>query len=448
MHWLYNLALHLALPLVLLRLWWRGRREPGYREHWAQRFGRGLGRVAGGGIAPNAQQRVQHRVQHRVQQRPADDSTAPLIWLHAVSLGETRAAQPLVTALRLRYPQHRWLITHMTATGRAAALELYGTFAECAWLPYDLPWAMSAFFRHHTPAIGIVMETEVWPNLVRAAGAHQVPLLLANARLSERSAQGYRRYAALTRPAFAALSVAAQTDADAARLMSTGVERLTVTGNLKFDFEAPPDTAERAAALRQLFGGRRVLLASSTREGEETLILAAWMAMPAASREGLLLVIVPRHPQRFDEVAGMLAERGLPVVRRSSGVPVPEECTVMLGDSMGELSAYYAASEVAFVGGSLVALGGQNLIEACAEGVPVLLGPHTFNFAQAADDAVAAGAALRVSDAKELAATAQALLVDAAKRRRMGEAGRAFCAAHRGATVRTVVAVEEILLAR
>lgn len=440
MRWLYNLSLHLALPLVLLRLWWRGRREPGYREHWAQRFGQRLDRIEGGVTAPQAQQRV--------QQRRADESAAPLIWLHAVSLGETRAAQPLVAALRARYPQHRWLVTHMTATGRAAAHELYGTFAECAWLPYDLPWAMTAFLRHHKPAIGIVMETEVWPNLVRIATAHHVPLLLANARLSERSAQGYRRFAALTRPAFAALNVSAQTDADAARLISAGAERLTVTGNLKFDFDATPNTAERAAALRQLFGGRRVLLASSTREGEEALILAAWTALPAASREGVLLVIVPRHPQRFDEVARLMGEHGLPLLRRSSGSPVPAECSVMLGDSMGELSAYYAASDVAFVGGSLVALGGQNLIEACAQGVPVLLGPHTFNFAQAADDAVATGAALRVADATELLAVAQDLLADAAKCRRMGAAGLAFCAAHRGATARTVVAVEEILQGR
>ena len=444
MRWLYNLSLHLALPLMLLRLWWRGRREPGYRVHWAQRFGQGLGRIEGGVTAP----KVQQREEQRTQQRPADDSAAPLIWLHAVSLGETRAAQPLVAALRARYPQHRWLVTHMTATGRAAAHELYGTFAECAWLPYDLPWAMTAFFRHHKPAIGVVMETEVWPNLVRIATAHHVPLLLANARLSERSAQGYRRFAALTRPAFAALNVAAQTDADAARLISAGAERLTVTGNLKFDFDAPPDTAERAAALRQLFGGRRVLLASSTREGEEALILAAWTALPADSREGVLLVIVPRHPQRFDEVARLMGEQGLPVVRRSNGVPVPAECSVMLGDSMGELSAYYAASDVVFVGGSLAALGGQNLIEACAQGVPVLLGPHTFNFSHAADDAVAGGAALRVSDAGALLATAQALLADVARCRRMGAAGRAFCAAHRGATARTVVAVEEILQGR
>ena len=444
MRWLYNLSLHLALPLMLLRLWWRGRREPGYRVHWAQRFGQGLGRIEGGVTAP----KVQQREEQRTQQRPADDSAAPLIWLHAVSLGETRAAQPLVAALRLRYPQHRWLITHMTATGRAAAHELYGAFAECAWLPYDLPWAMKAFFRHHRPAIGIVMETEVWPNLVRAAGAHQVPLLLANARLSERSAKSYRRFAALARPAFAALKVAAQTDADAARLISSGATRVTVSGNLKFDFDAPPDTAERAAALRRLFGGRRVLLASSTREGEEALLLAAWTAMPADSREGVLLVIVPRHPQRFDEVARLMGEQGLPVVRRSNGVPVPAECSVMLGDSMGELSAYYAASDIAFVGGSLVALGGQNLIEACAQGVPVLLGPHTFNFSHAADDAVAGGAALRVSDAGALLATAQALLADVARCRRMGAAGRAFCAAHRGATARTVVAVEEILQGR
>lgn len=445
MRWIYNLVLHLSLPLVLLRLWWRGRREPGYREQWAQRLGRSLGHPEG---AVSATISASASGAPSAATPPVADAAAPLIWLHAVSLGETRAAQPLVAALRTRYPQHRWLITHMTATGRAAARELYGAFAECAWLPYDLPWAMRAFFRRHHPAIGIVMETEVWPNLVRMAEAQRVPMLLVNARLSERSAAGYRRFAALTRPAFAALQVAAQTDADAARLINVGVQRIRVTGNLKFDFEAPPDTAERATALRQLFGGRKVLLASSTREGEETQLLTAWKALPAAWRAGLLLVIVPRHPQRFDEVARLLDEQGVGCVRRSQGRPVPAERSVMLGDSMGELSAYYAASEVAFVGGSLVELGGQNLIEACAQGVPVLLGPHTFNFAQAAADAVAAGAALRVSDAAELMAVAQALLADPARCRHMGDAGRAFCAAHRGATARTVSAVQETLEGR
>jgi 3-deoxy-D-manno-octulosonic-acid transferase len=411
---LYNLALHLALPYIPLRLWWRGRREPGYRRHVGERFGR---------YGP----------------RPA----RPVIWIHAVSLGETRAAQPLVSALRARYPDHALLVTHMTATGREAATNLYGSFATLAFLPYDLPWAVRRFVAHFRPRLGIVMETELWPNLLRECARAGVPVLLANARLSEKSAAGYRRIGPLARAALADLAaVTAQTEADAARLAALGARDVSVTGNLKFDLAAAPELLARGRELRQLFGERPIFLAASTREGEEAPILDALARVPLA---GALTVIVPRHPQRFDEVAALLAGRGLAFVRRSEARPVPAATAFALGDSMGEMTAYYAAADVAFIGGSLLPYGAQNLIEACAVGAPVVIGPSTYNFAQAAAEAVAAGAATQVADADALVREAARLLGDGEARQRMGEAGQRFCSAHRGATGRTMAIVEGLL---
>jgi 3-deoxy-D-manno-octulosonic-acid transferase len=365
------------------------------------------------------------------------------IWVHAVSLGETRAAQPLVTALRTRFPDHVLLVTHMTATGREAATSLYGEFATLAFLPYDLPWAVRRFVAHFRPRLGILMETELWPNLLSECRRAGVPVLLANARLSEKSAHGYRRVGPLAREALADLAaVSAQTEADAARLTALGAHGVAITGNLKFDITAAPELTARGRELRRLFGERPVLLAASTREGEETLILDALARSPLS---GALTVIVPRHPQRFDEVAALLRSRGLAFVRRSEGRPVPAEHAFALGDSMGEMTAYYAAADVAFIGGSLLPYGAQNLIEACAVGAPVVIGPSTFNFAQAAAEAIAAGAAVQVADADALARDAARLLSDAGTRKRMSEAGRRFCDAHRGATGRTMAIVERLL---
>jgi 3-deoxy-D-manno-octulosonic-acid transferase len=409
----YNAALHALLPVLPLRLWWRGRREPLYRTDVAQRFG-----------------------------RYATMPDRPVIWLHAVSLGETRAAQPLVRALRERYPDHQLLVTHMTATGRSAAAELYPD-ALRAFLPYDYPWAVARFLDHFRPRLGVLMETEIWFNLVRAAQDRGVPMLLANARMSEKSARGYARAGVLIRDALGALQVGAQSDADAARLRALGARRVTVTGNMKFDI-TPPDTVnERAAALRALYGPRRVFLAGSTREGEETLLLDALAERPLDA----LTVIVPRHPQRFDEVAALLGKRGLAYARRSENRPVPPDCPIVVGDSMGEMFAYYAASDVALIGGSLLEYGAQNLIEAAAVGAPILIGPSSFNFAEATALAIAAGAALRVSDARDAVGRAAALLADDAARARMGQAGLAFAAAHTGATRRTMALVEGLVSA-
>ena len=413
---LYRALLLAALPLIPLRLWWRGRREPGYRAHIGERFG---------------------RYTQRLDQ--------PVIWLHAVSVGETRAAQPLVRAIRTRYPDHALVITQMTAAGRETAESLYGNDAKICFLPYDYPFAVRRFLDHFRPRLGIVMETEVWPNLLRACRAREIPLLLANARLSERSARGYARAGQFAREAFGAFAAtAAQTRDDAARLAGLGASRVEVTGNLKFDVESAPDAEARGDAIRRRCGTRPVALFASTREGEEALLLDALSRRPL---DDAAIVIVPRHPQRFDEVASLLARRGLSFVRRSEERPLSENIHVLLGDSMGEMAAYYAACDVAFIGGSLLDYGAQNLIEACAAGKPVLIGPSDFNFAQAAALAIEAGAALRVRDADDAVDAMRAVLADPARRERMGEAGRAFSAAHRGATRRTMALLERLIAA-
>ncbi len=410
----YRLLLWFAFPFVLARLWWRGRHEPGYRQNIAERFGFYPGRPA-----------------------------RPVIWLHAVSVGETRAAEPLLRALRSRHPGCDLLITQMTATGREVAQQLFGGAVVVAWLPYDYPSAVRRFLRSFRPRLGILMETEIWFHLVGECQRSGVPLLLANARMSAKSARGYATVAPLVRVALGSLSaVAAQTTEDAERLRSLGARDVEVTGNLKFDADPGSRSESLAAQFRHRFGRRAVLLAASTREGEEELLLDA---MEQNALGDALLVIVPRHPQRFDSVAQLLASRGLKFVRRSTNAPLDADCGIVLGDSMGEMAAYYRACDLAFVGGSLLTYGGQNLIEACAAGVPVLIGPYTYNFAQAAESAVAAGAALRVNTAEEMIRVARSILQDAGLRERMGKAGVAFCAAHRGATERTLAICERLL---
>jgi 3-deoxy-D-manno-octulosonic-acid transferase len=406
-------VLTLATPLAVMRLVWRARRQPGYLRHVGERFG----------FYPPA--------------APGD-----LIWVHAVSVGETRAAEPLVAALRARYAGWQILLTHTTPTGRRTSEELFGDAVLRAYLPYDLPWATRRFLRHYRPGVGLLMETELWPNLVAACAAAHVPVLLINARLSERSARGYGKVRMLARPAFAALSgVGAQTQADAARLRAAGAREVSVTGNLKFDREPADADLQAGHALRALLGSRVVFLAASTRDGEEALVLEA--IRDAAP--GLLTVIVPRHPQRFEEVARLLERHGLPYQRRSANRPVGQATRVLLGDSMGEMYAYYAACDVAFVGGSLLPLGGQNLLEACAVGKPVLIGPHTYNFAEASAAAIEAGAAVRVDSAHDLARALSALLGDEQRRDRMGSAGRALMHTHRGATQRTLELLERVV---
>jgi 3-deoxy-D-manno-octulosonic-acid transferase len=419
---LYSLLWWLALPLVLGRLWWRGRREPGYRAHLGERLGF-YGR--------------------QPEQRPT-------IMVHAVSVGETRAAEPLIEALLAARPDARILLTHMTPTGRATGKALFAKQNEHgdrviqSFLPYDTGFMVGRFLRHFEPAICILMETEVWPNLIHGCARHGVPVALVNARLSEKSLRRGRKIGALMTDAARAITlVAAQTDADAERIASLGAPKVAVTGSIKFDVVPPQAALDTGAMLRARFAERPVLLCASTREGEEALILDAYKAMDQRPAN-MLLVLVPRHPQRFDEVARMVGERGLTLARRSA-LPDRVDTDVLLGDSMGEMFAYYAACDCAFIGGSLLPLGGQNLIEACALGRPVLVGEHTFNFLQATGEAVAAGAALRLPDAPSLLRAAASLLADDARRAAMGAHAQAFAARHRGATVRTVELLQQII---
>ena len=416
----YSALWRLALPLVLARLWWRSLREPGYRAHWSERLGYYGDRGAGWHT----------------------------IWIHAVSVGETRAAEPLVDALLAAYPDSRIVMTHMTPTGRAAGKELFakhGYRLVQSYLPYDTVPMVRRFMKHFTPRICILMETEVWPNLIAVCAQRGVAIALVNARLSERSLRRAGRFGELMTDAARAITlVAAQTEADAVRVRALGVTKVAVTGSIKFDVVVPPSAIDLGAALRARIGTRPVLLCASTRDGEETLILDAFLKL-APRPPGMLLLIVPRHPQRFDEVARLVQSRGLALARRSESGAVAPEADVMLGDSMGEMFAYYAASDCAFIGGSLLPLGGQNLIEACALGKPVLIGDHTFNFALVTEEAVAAGAALRVADAGQMLREAARLLQDADARVAMGGQAGAFANRHRGATARTLELLRRLI---
>lgn len=421
MRLIYSLAWWFALPLVLLRLYVRGRKEPGYRQHIAERLG--------------------------FYRTDADVRSSPVLWVHAVSVGETRAAQPLIDALLAAYPTHTLLLTHMTPTGRATGKALFAaqTRVVQSYLPYDTGWMVRRFLRHFKPKLCVLMETEVWPNVMAQCAQQGVPVALVNARLSGRSLAKALRFPTLFVEAAKAMScVAAQTESDAARIRQLGAPAVHVTGSIKFDVTPPPDMLQRGAMLRQQLGSRPILVCANTRDGEEALILDAWLQQ---NRPDVLLMLVPRHPQRFNDVAHMVSARSLHLARRSTSgdAEIGADVRVFLGDTMGEMFAYYAACDVAFVGGSLLPLGGHNLIEASAVGKPILIGPHTFNFADAADNAIVAGGALRVADAADLCGQAMRLLDDAATRIAMGERARHFAQQHGGATVRTMALLTPLI---
>jgi 3-deoxy-D-manno-octulosonic-acid transferase len=374
------------------------------------------------------------------------------IWIHAVSLGETLAAQPLIEALRAQRPASRFLITHGTATGRAAGAALLQPGDAQAWLPYDTPAAVKRFLRTQRPALGVLMETEIWPALMHGAQSAAVPMVLANARLSERSLRKGLRLAHLMQPAVAGFTrVLAQTASDAARLISAGATPAVVhtMGNLKFDLTPPAALHERGAAWHaqlQTAHPRSVVLMASSRAGEEAALLAAWLALPMPRP---LLLLVPRHPQRFAEVQALLAAAGLFTVRRSSWGAAPPAAVatadVWLGDSVGEMPLYYAAADVALLGGSFEPLGGHNLIEAAACACPLVMGPHTFNFSDAAELSLAAGAGLREATMAQAVQRAVLLAANRAERDTMAAAAQAFAAQHRGAAARMAAQVLQLL---
>ena len=403
----YSWAMRLLLPAMLARYWWRGRKEPGYRVAMAER----LGLVAR--EAPGA------------------------LWLHAVSLGETRAAAALVDALRERLPGVRFLFTHGTATGRDAGRALMKPGDTQCWLPLDTPGAVRRFLRRKRPALGVLMETEVWPNLQQAALRLGVPMVLANARLSEKSARRGQRFAALMRPAAAAMAdVLAQSEDDAERLREAGAAEVALCGNLKFDVHPSPALVERGRGWHEAIG-RPVVLAAITREGEEEELLREWGRVNGRNP---FLIVVPRHPQRFDEVAALLAQNGVRAVRRSQwkDTPPPEalQADAWLGDSLGEMPLYYGCADVALLGGSFKPLGGHNLIEAAACGCPIVMGPSTYNFAQAASQAVRAGAGWQEQGAAPAVRRALQVAQDEHLRSIASTRALAFAAGHRGAAAR------------
>ena len=427
----YSLLTWCAQPLLRRKLRRRAVAEPGYAHAVAERFGHY------GPAHPSA----------------STQPPGPWVWIHAVSLGETRAAAILLAQLRALRPGMRLLLTHGTATGRAEGAKLLQPGDVQVWQPWDTPGAVARFLRRFRPAVGILMETEVWPNLVAGCRREGVPLVLANARLSEKTLRQAQRLAPLARPAYAGLAaVWAQTEDDARRLRSLGAPVRGVLGNLKFDVVPDAPLLAQGRAWRQQ-AGRPVVMLASSREGEEAMWLEnikqkqpldqSWQAQAATNNiaNSVQWLIVPRHPQRFDEVQQLLEGAGLTVSRRSRWASGPDAADVWLGDSLGEMALYYGLADVALLGGSFAPLGGQNLIEAAACGCPVVLGPHTFNFAEAAELACAAGAADRVDDLAQGMARAVALAHDAASLALARERARRFAAAHRGAAQATAQAV-------
>jgi 3-deoxy-D-manno-octulosonic-acid transferase len=412
----YSVLLTLILPLVPLKLWWRGIKQPAYRQHWGERFG--------------------------FYNTPVNK---PVIWLHSVSVGETRAAEPLINALQTIYPNHQILLTHGTPTGREAGEALFGNNVNRVYLPYDVPFAVHRFLAHFKPSIALMMETELWFNLIAACKQREIPVLLLNARLSEKSFKGYAKLGKLAQVGMQSLTaVAAQTADDAARLKSLGAQNISVAGNLKFDVKPTTDSLDKGLQLRRQYGDRPVFLAASTRDGEEALILDS---LNKINIPNLLTIIVPRHPQRFDSVAALLMQRGINYQRKTllNDDALIANTHVVLGDSMGEMSIYYAACDVAFIGGSLLNFGGQNLIEAAHAGKPILIGEHTFNFAEASNDAVKAGAAIRVKDADDLMQKVNELLKNKTELAGMQQAARRFSTAYGGATARLMALVKQYI---
>ena len=408
---LYTLLFHLGLPLIALRLAWRSWRAPAYRRRIGERFALGLPPLHPGGI-----------------------------WVHAVSVGESIAAAPMIRALQARYPHLPITVTCMTPTGSERIQALFGDAVQHCYLPYDLPWAAARFLQRVRPRLAVIMETELWPNHIQQCARRGIPVVLANARLSERSARGYGRFARLTAPMLAQLSwIAAQSEVEAERFRGLGARPacVAVTGSIKFDLQIDPELPLRAAALRAQWqaAGRPVWIAASTHAGEDEIVLAAHRQLLARYPEALL-ILVPRHPERFSSVFELCRQAGFATARRSLGEAVEPGTAVLLGDTMGELLFLYALADLALVGGSLVPNGGHNLLEPAALGKPVFSGPHLFNFLEIAAQLRQAGALREVVDAATLAEALQQLWADDSTAEDMGQAGLAVLRANQGALAR------------
>ncbi len=409
MRYLYSLLLYLLVPFVLLRLLWRSLRAPGYRRRWGERFG----------FIPRLPK-------------------AGVVWVHAVSVGEVQAALPLITWLRQerRFPV---LVTTTTITGSERVRQQLGEEVFHVYSPYDLPGVVRRFIKRVRPIAVIIMETEIWPNLFHICRKQQVPLILVNARLSARSARGYRRLLGLTRDTLSNVTaLAAQARPDADRFISLGVDaqHVQVTGNIKFDVHLPEDLRNRGVQLRAAWGARRpVWVAASTHAGEEELVLSAF-GMVQRRLPQALLVLVPRHPERFDKVAELCQRSGYVVARRSAQSAICDDVAVFLGDTMGELTLFYAGADVAFVGGSLVPTGGHNVLEPAALGVPIVVGPHTFNFLEITRALISHGGAERVETVTDLATVVVRYLENTKLRDAAGSCGRELVERNRGAMMK------------
>ena len=403
MRWLYTFLLYWLTPLILLRLLWRSRELPDYRRRWAERFG---------------------------WVRP---SPAPIaVWVHAVSVGESLAAMPLIRALVDLHGEGAVWVTTTTPTGSARVTETLGARVRHSYAPYDLPGSVARFLRRVRPQCVVVMETELWPNLFHQLGAAGTPLIVANARLSPRSMRGYSRVRGFAQSTLAAARIAAQSAADAERFRQLGAQHVTVMGNIKFDLSIDEAQIRAGHDLRRRIGAQRpVWVAASTHEGEEDIALRAHAELRRAYADALL-ILVPRHPQRFDTVARRIAGSGLAMARRASGDD-PSAAAVLLGDTMGEIFVYYAAADLAVVGGSFVDIGGHNVLEPASIGLPVLFGPQMHNFLPARDLLLQGQAAIGLDEPVMLVPTLHALLADPERRARMGAAGRDAVQANRGA---------------
>ncbi len=419
MRYLYTLVLFLLMPLYPLRLFWRARKAPAYRDRWLERFGL------------------------------FDPAAKPQgIWIHAVSVGEVQAITPLVGRLLDRYPGFPLLITTTTPTGAERVQALFGSDVEHRYAPIDLPWVVRRYLTAYQPQLLILVETEIWPNLIYHAKREGVPTLLANARMSVRSARGYHRLARLTRQTLRNLTlIAPHAEADAERFRTLGArpEQIEVTGSIKFDIRLPGSLLERADVMRREWGGARpVWIAASTHEGEDEQILSAHAEVRKAIPNALL-ILVPRHPERFERVAQLVVESGFSLIKRSQQQPCESDTAVFLGDTMGELTLFIGASDAAFIGGSLVPHGGHNILEAAAQGVAVVFGPHMFNFSEISELFLENNAAVQVASQTDLAGRIIEWLGDASKRSRYGEAGRELVDKNRGALDRLTRVVEQLL---
>lgn len=418
----YTFLFYLALPLIFFRLLWRARKNPGYLKNIKERFGLLNFSIPKGGI-----------------------------WLHAVSVGESLAAVPLIKALQKNYPQLPIIITNTTPTGRDRIRELFKDHKDQiinCYLPYDLPSTLQRFFARVKPRLGIIMETELWPNLFYVCGQQKIPLLIANARLSEKSARGYQRIRSLTKDMMQNITMlAVQTATEAERFVKLGLDRkrITVTGSIKFDLEIPETLANQAQALRSLWGLQRLIwIAASTHESEEEQILTIYPKLRAIFPE-LLLVLVPRHPDRFARVINLAKRHGHQIVLRSENKQCAQETSIFIGDSMGELLLFYAASDLAFVGGSLIEKGGHNPLEPAALGLPVVMGPHVYNFAAIVDQLQKQQAMMLVQNISQLEMQTILLLKEKVLRQQMGKNGRDFVLKNRGALNKHLAIIENIL---